>query len=150
MSQGPGRPATTREFAVHTPSPQLRTPTVLVVDDDDGVRHLMVRDLEQAGYRVLAAADGVEAWTILEQPRAAIDLVIADFMMPRLDGSELAARLGTVSDAPEIMVISGYRPESEFDSEIVTKPFRTADLTAAVRRIFAARSEPQAKLPKGP
>lgn len=129
---------------MNTPTPQLRTPTLLVVDDDDSVRQLVVRDLEQAGYRVLAAADGLEAWTILEQPRAVIDLVIADFMMPRLDGYELAVRLGTVSDAPEIMLISGYRPDSEVDGKIVTKPFRTADLTAAVRRIFAARSEPEA------
>jgi two-component system, OmpR family, response regulator len=132
---------------VNTPTSQLRTPTVLVVEDDDSVRHLMVRDLEQAGYRVLAAADGVEAWMILEQPRAVIDLVIADFMMPRLDGHELAVRLGSISNAPEIMLISEYRLESELDGEIVTKPFRTADLTAAVRRIFAARSEAEARLP---
>ena len=126
---------------MNTPTLQLRTPTVLVVDDDDSVRQLMVRDLEQAGYRVLAAADGVEALAILEQPRAVIDLVIADFMMPRLDGSELAVRLGRVPGSPEIMLISGYSPESELDGESVTKPFRTADLTAAVRRTLAARSE---------
>lgn len=126
---------------MNTPTLQLRTPTVLVVDDDDSVRQLMVRDLEQAGYRVLAAADGVEALAILEQPRAVIDLVIADFMMPRLDGSELAVRLGRVPGSPEIMLISGYSPESGLDGESVTKPFRTADLTAAVRRTLAARSE---------
>ena len=50
------------------PSPQLHTLTVLVVDDDDGVRRTIARQLEQGGFRVLSAWNGVEALAVLEQP----------------------------------------------------------------------------------
>ena len=55
---------------------------MLVVDDDDGVRRIMARKVEQAGYRVLTARDGLEALTLLEQGGIEVHLVVCDLLMP--------------------------------------------------------------------
>jgi two-component system, cell cycle sensor histidine kinase and response regulator CckA len=125
---------------MNAPALQLPVVTVLVVDDDDGVRHVMARDLEQAGYRVLTAADGEEALTVIEQSGIQVNLVICDLLMPGLNGYELAAHLAALPNPPEIILTSGYRVDLELNRAIITKPFRAADVTAAVQRILQARS----------
>ena len=132
---------------MNAPAPQHLTLTVLVVDDDDGVRHVMARDLEEAGYRVLTAADGEAALKLLEQPGIEVQLVICDLLMPGLNGYELAALLAASPKAPEILLISGYRIDVELDRPIVTKPFHAADITSAVQRIFERRSRPISRTP---
>jgi CheY-like chemotaxis protein len=126
---------------VNAPAPQLLTLTVLVVDDDDGVRHIIARQLEQAGYHVLTAANGVEALTVLEQSGIEVHLVVCDLLMPRLDGYQLATCLAALPNTPEILYISAFRSDLEFDRPILTKPFRLDDLTAAVQRILQKRIE---------
>jgi serine/threonine protein kinase len=123
-------------------APQLLPLTVLVVDDDNGVRRFIVRKLEQVGFRVLTAANGEEALTRLEQSEIQVQLVVCDLLMPVLDGYQLAARLETLPNAPEIIFISAYRSDVEFDRPIFTKPFHLDDLSAAVQRILQKRSIP--------
>jgi two-component system, cell cycle sensor histidine kinase and response regulator CckA len=127
-----------RRYPVNTPD-SLLTLTVLVVDDDDGVRRIMARKVEQAGYRVLTARDGVEALTMLEQSGIEVHLVLCDLLMPRLDGYQLASRLAALPNAPEIIFMSAFRSDLELDRPILTKPFRLDDLSAAVQRISLKR-----------
>jgi two-component system, cell cycle sensor histidine kinase and response regulator CckA len=127
---------------VNIPASQLLPLTVLVVDDDDGVRHIMARKVKQAGYRVLTARDGVEALTVLEQSGGEVHLVVCDLLMPRLDGYQLAARLAALPNAPEIIFMSAFRSDLDLDRPILTKPFRLDDLSAAVQRILQKRSGP--------
>ncbi len=67
--------------------------SVLLVEDEEGVRRLIATILEQYGYSVLAAPDGVEALRIFETCGNRIDLLISDVVMPRMRGPELAAQL---------------------------------------------------------
>ena len=77
---------------------------ILVVDDAATVRELQRSILERGGYRVTTAADGAEALEIFE--REAIDLVLTDVEMPRLDGFELTAAIRRTSDTPVVILTS--------------------------------------------
>jgi serine/threonine protein kinase len=135
-------PANREKVSDECSASQQLTLTVLVVDDDEGVRRFIGRKLEEVGFRVLTAANGEEALTILEQSEIEVHIVVCDLLMPVLDGYQLAARLETLPNAPEIIFISAYRSDLEFDRPIVTKPFHLDDLTSAVQRILQKRSIP--------
>lgn len=86
--------------------------TVLVVDDDDGVRLVTTMLLERAGYRVLDARDGQEGLTVLHDHLSDVDVVLLDVMMPRMSGHEaLPAMRQLRADLP-VILFSGYA-ESE-------------------------------------
>jgi PAS domain S-box-containing protein len=110
--------------------------TVLVVEDEDGVRNLACRLLAAAGYRVLSAANGVEAVRVSGRHAGEIDLVLTDVIMPGLNGRELAERLR--GDDPDIKVLfmSGYTGNALAACEgmrLMPKPFSGPVLTRAVR-----------------
>ena len=127
---------------MNAPDPQLFTLTVLVVDDDDAVRRIVARELEQAGFRVLTASNGVEALAVLEQSGIEVHLIVCDLLMPQLDGYHLADRVAALPNAPEVIFMSAFRSDLEFDRPVLTKPFKLEDLSAAVRRILQKRSRP--------
>jgi len=81
---------------------------VVLVEDEPLVRKVTSRVLREAGYEVLAFADGEEAWGFLEH-MGPIDCVLTDVSMPRLDGEELAARLGRTHPQLPIIMMSGNR-----------------------------------------
>ncbi len=81
----------------------IRTPVVLVADDDDGNRELLRRRLEKEGYSVIVARHGAEAMTIVR--RTAVDLVLLDIMMPELDGIGVLSQLKADSDLRELPVV---------------------------------------------
>ncbi|HEY7564712.1 MAG TPA: response regulator, partial [Acidimicrobiia bacterium] len=86
----------------------VRQPAILVVDDESTLREIIVRSLQAEGYRVIEAADGLQALALLDQDEPDIALVITDIRMPRMDGYELAERI-TVRPTPLPMIfISGY------------------------------------------
>lgn len=114
-----------------------RAHTVLVADDDEQIRILVWEILAEQGWRVLPARHGLEALQLLERFGDGVDLVLADVVMPRMGGKELAQRIGR--DYPHIRVVffSGYgdSPElgSEFpDAEVLDKPFTAEQLIEAV------------------
>ncbi len=114
-----------------------RQRVVLVVDDEPGIRLLLRRYLEREGYRVVEAADGVQALRLFAaQP---VDLALVDVMMPKLDGFELVRQLRADSDVP-VILLSGRGEESarvaglELGADdYVTKPFSMPELVARVR-----------------
>lgn len=124
-----------------TPARDIDQLTVLVVDDDDDVRHIIARQLEEGGFRVLTAGNGVEALLVLEHSGMEVHLVVSDLLMPHLDGYQLAARLTMLPNPPEVLFVSAFRSDLELDRPIVTKPFRLDDLTATVQRILEKPSK---------
>jgi two-component system alkaline phosphatase synthesis response regulator PhoP len=126
--------------------------TILAVDDHQNVLDCIVRVLEAAGYRVLAAQDGVEALSLLEGQR--VDLIVADISMPRMNGYQLYTK---VTENPEWVAIPFiFLTARTLDSDVrygrelgvddyVTKPFQREDLLATIRgRLRRARQLAQA------
>jgi CheY-like chemotaxis protein len=109
-----------------------------VVEDEASVRKLCARILEEGGYTVLTARDGLEALAVLEAAGPAVQLVISDLKMPRLDGLQLSARLAARRSAPPVILISGYSIDQPVDRPIIPKPFHAADLLSAVQRMLQA------------
>ena len=90
------------------------SPRLLIVDDDEIIRFLAQDDLEQCGYAVETAKDGLAAWEKIDRDPSRFDLMLLDKQMPRLDGIALLKRLKAdkrFSDLPVIMMTCDSRPE---------------------------------------
>jgi DNA-binding response OmpR family regulator len=119
---------------------QETTPTVLLVEDAADLAQVIARELESAGYRVARAADGLAALETHARERP--DLVILDWMLPRLDGLEVLRRLRQAAPTPVLMLTA--RSE-EMDrvvglevgaDDYLTKPFSMRELVARVRALL--------------
>jgi DNA-binding response OmpR family regulator len=114
--------------------------TVLVVDDEPIVRDVVVRYLEQEGYRTLQAADGETARSMLEQETPS--LVVLDLMLPGTDGLALCRWIRDRSELPVIMVTAlGEESDRLTGLEIgaddyLTKPFSPRELVARVKAVL--------------
>ena len=82
--------------------------TILLVEDEDGLRALNARGLTSRGYTVLEAGNGVEAIEVLEKSGRPVDLVVSDVVMPEMDGPTLARELRTRNPGLKIIFVSGY------------------------------------------
>jgi PAS domain S-box-containing protein len=128
-----------------TPQPNGASPTVLVVDDEPGVRHLASAMLRRAGYDVVEAKDGLDAQRVSESHDGHIDVLLTDIVMPGARGPELADQLR--AQRPEIRVIymSGFRDTSALtdvdrgEALFLPKPFVRSALLGAIRRATSAR-----------
>lgn len=118
--------------------------TVLVVDDEFGTVEVLVAALEDAGYRVLTAANGRRALERLEENRP--DLVVSDFMMPLMDGAALVQAMRgnpAFRDIPVIMMSAA--PEAALRRQLdgyeafLRKPFRVPALLEIIGSIFARK-----------
>jgi DNA-binding response OmpR family regulator len=114
--------------------------TVLVADDDPDLLTLMARRLSRAGYRVLTASDGADAWAVAV--RELPHLVLLDVMMPGLTGVEVAQRLGAhdATSAIPVILISASHPSDIADDglaggaiDFIRKPFAAHELTDRVQ-----------------
>ncbi|MGW2224289.1 response regulator transcription factor [Streptomyces formicae] len=122
--------------------------TVLVVEDDPGVRSTLDQLLRFEGYRVLLAADGVEALGRLEQERP--DLAVVDVVMPGLDGLGLCRMLRRRGDRMPVLVLTARHEVGDrvagLDAgadDYLAKPFATEELFARIRALLR-RAEPPA------
>jgi PAS domain S-box-containing protein len=113
--------------------------TVLLAEDEDSVRRLARRILEEVGYTVLEARGATEALRISEGWDGPIDLLLTDVVMPELNGRELAERLSVLRPRIQILYISGYTDHEILDGIIgpgnnfLQKPFTPEALTNKVR-----------------
>jgi two-component system, cell cycle sensor histidine kinase and response regulator CckA len=80
---------------------------VLIVDDDAAVRRVLRTNLERLGMRVLEAINGMEAWTLFQETRGTITLVITDIRMPKMNGIELALKLVRVEPNLPVILLAG-------------------------------------------
>jgi len=115
---------------------------ILVVEDDEGVRTLTGRMLEQAGYQVLMAADASEALVILWETRVQIDVVVSDLMMPGMNGETLCGLISAHAPACKFVFMSGYPGTRTLPGPLVAKPFEMADLLGAVRGVLETSLAP--------
>ncbi|MBI3104242.1 MAG: sigma-54-dependent Fis family transcriptional regulator, partial [Candidatus Rokubacteria bacterium] len=123
----------------------MTEPTVLVADDESGVRESVGRVLRHEGFRVIAAEDGDAALAALRE--GGVDLLLADLRMPGLDGLELLRAAKLLTPEVEIVVLSGHGTVEEAVAamkegayDFLTKPFERAQLVHAVRQALEHRT----------
>jgi signal transduction histidine kinase len=119
--------------------------TVLVVEDDPGVRLLACTILRRCGYEVLEAQSGGDALVVSEQHKAKIDLVLADVVMPRMSGPELVIRLMAARPAMKVLFMSGYANRARLcgadpRAEFFQKPVTPEALARRVREVLGLAS----------
>jgi two-component system, cell cycle sensor histidine kinase and response regulator CckA len=132
--------------AGHTRDDAIRrgSGTVLLVDDEDGIRMVAGRLLEQLGYQVLPAAGGLEALEIYRRERDRIDLVILDMLMPGMGGVATFQELKGIDPGVRVLLSSGYSQDGEAQETMaagargfIQKPYRLAALSHKVAEILA-------------
>ena len=119
---------------------------ILVADDDDDVRELVVFRLERAGYEVITAADGEQAVKLATERRP--DLCVIDVMMPKLDGYEVTRRLRKsdgLSSIPVLLLTASVQEAAVAEGfeagadDYVKKPFSPQELLDHVANALARR-----------
>jgi two-component system, cell cycle sensor histidine kinase and response regulator CckA len=118
--------------------------TILLVEDEDGLRSLNARGLRSRGYSVIEAANGIEAMEALEEKNGAVDLVVSDVVMPEMDGPTLLREMRGKNPNLKIIFVSGYAedafekslPENE-QFAFLPKPFTLTQLVAAVKETMS-------------
>ncbi len=135
-----------------TPEPVAATPvrapsseanhTILVVEDEQVVRALVVSALERVGYRVLVAGTPQQAVALAEGTDEQIDLLLTDFLMPDINGRVLADRLKGARPSLRVILMSGYGANPAPDGSdrpvnFITKPFGLDELTGLVAKVLA-------------
>ena len=122
----------------------IGTETILVLEDEVGVRHLSVRVLRQLGYEVLEAAQGDDAKRLVTGRGAPkVDLLLTDMIMPEMSGRHFADWLRKTSPDTKVIFISGYLEESvhpvdrrEAGTSFLAKPFDAEQLALKVREVL--------------
>ncbi len=118
--------------------------TILLVEDEEGLRALNARGLASRGYTVLEAGNGVEAIEVMEKRGGTVDLVVSDVVMPEMDGPTLLKELRKRDPDLKIIFVSGYA-EDAFQKNLpepgqyvfLPKPFTLKQLVAAVKETMA-------------
>jgi signal transduction histidine kinase/DNA-binding response OmpR family regulator len=130
-------------------APQVSVPrgteTVLLVEDEEGVRDLIREWLAGHGYHVLAATNGLEALDVAARADGRIDLLVADVVMPQMGGPALAQRLLALRPDLKVIYVSGYADDALGDRQVleagaafIQKPFPLDTLVRKVREILDA------------
>ncbi|MBL8796700.1 MAG: PAS domain S-box protein [Planctomycetia bacterium] len=156
----PGRGACFRVYlpSVAAPLPQTaeQTPapaplpggpeTVLLVEDEDGVRALARMVLQDAGYRVLEASDGETAIELCRQQDCRVDILVTDVIMPQMSGRQLADRLRQCQPELRVLYVSGYTDDAlgqhgvlGTEVDFLQKPYSPTALTNRVREMLDRR-----------
>lgn len=129
----------------HTVSlrPTRGAETILVAEDEDGVRHIVTQMLREQGYTVLPANGGAEALRIAQTHAGPLQLLVSDVMMPRMSGPELAQRLRGMRPEMRVLFVSGYTDgeivregELEPGTDFLQKPFTREQLANKVREVL--------------
>jgi two-component system cell cycle sensor histidine kinase/response regulator CckA len=117
--------------------------TVLLVEDEEGLRALNARGLSSRGYTVLTAGNGVEALEALERSGGKIDIVVSDVVMPEMDGPTLLREMRKTNPDLKMIFVSGYAEEA-FQKNLppgqfafLAKPFTLKQLVEVVKETMA-------------
>ena len=118
------------------------TETILLVEDEDLVRNLSRHILEECGYKVIEAINGIEALQICAR-QGPIDLLLTDVVMPQMGGRELSEKLRETIPDVRILFTSGYTDDEvvkhgviEIDTNFIQKPFTPESLAQKVRKVL--------------
>ncbi len=153
----PGQGTTFRLLfpAVHRPGQEALSPgidipsfgheTILLTEDEAGVRGYVRHILERHGYRVAEASNGLQAMDVVHRYPGPIHLLLTDVVMPEVGGVELAAQFAAVYPGVPVLYMSGYNDrlwrENEKPVDYIQKPFASATLLAQIRELLDARRE---------
>jgi two-component system cell cycle sensor histidine kinase/response regulator CckA len=126
-----------------TPSAEKGSETILVVEDESGVRDLVVDVLESAGYTVLAASDGEKAEKLCQKHPSPIHLLITDMVLPRMSGRDVAVKCSQYHSKAKVLFMSGYTDDVIFHSgaldpgmAFIEKPFTPDTFLRKVREVL--------------
>jgi signal transduction histidine kinase/DNA-binding response OmpR family regulator len=141
------------EDSVPAPQPGEEGPaprgdeTILVVEDEDAVRRLVVNVLSGLGYRVLQASEGMEALEAARGHAGGIDLLLTDVVMARMGGRELASRIRLLKPSIRVAYMSGYTEDAivrhgvlDAEAHFLQKPFSPGALARRIREVLDGRS----------
>jgi len=136
-----------KEAAAEPPKPRVDLTgqgTILLVEDEEGLRSLNARGLRSRGYTVIEASNGIEALEALEEKEGAIDLVVSDVVMPEMDGPTLLRAMRGRNPDLKIIFVSGYAEDAFAKSleenekfDFLAKPFALSALVAKVKETMA-------------
>ncbi len=148
-----GRAVDNEEYRPAGPEPAqeatgapARPTTILLVEDEPGVRALAAKALRRTGYRVLVAEDGEAALALLDAEDGRIDALITDMMMPGMDGPALARLLTDRLGQIPVILMSGCADEAmgaagaARNATVLAKPFTLPELTGRVAAALAGRA----------
>jgi CheY-like chemotaxis protein len=113
--------------------------TLLVAEDEPGVRGFVSAVLRSRGYRVIEAANGREALDVFSMQVGRIALLLTDVVMPEMGGLELASRVRRLRPDLPVLYMSGYTDQSmssEVTENLLGKPFSTGDLLRRIQQIL--------------
>jgi DNA-binding response OmpR family regulator len=140
-------PAGTPSDRPDSPSLARGSETILIVDDEPMVRALARRALEIYGYTVLEAEHGEAALQQMSANEGQVSIVVADIVMPRLDGRELGERLGLSHPGLPVLYMSGHTGDElsrrkllEPTVRVLQKPFHPDELVARVQELLVRRA----------
>jgi signal transduction histidine kinase len=132
------------------------TETILLAEDESGVRELACQFLRVKGYTVLEAKDGQEALEIAEKYPGVIHLLLSDMVMPRMNGGELSRRLKRTRPEIRVAFVSGYSEYAGGDpgqgnpgGPILQKPFSPVSLVEIVREALQSKAKEEELVTKG-
>ena len=118
---------------------------ILIAEDDDSMRLFLARELERAGHQVSSVGDGIAAIPLLENSE--FDLLVADIVMPEMDGLELARRAEGLRHGLKVIFITGFaavamnaRNNPMPGTTVLSKPFHLRQLVAEVDKALAGEA----------
>jgi len=121
--------------------------TILLVEDEEVVRNLSRQILEDCGYNVIEAGDGIEALSICRQSDCKIDLLITDIVMPKMSGRQLVEQMAALRPEIKVLYMSGYTDDAvvrqgviRMDANFIQKPFTFNTLAQKVRDVIDAKN----------
>jgi CheY-like chemotaxis protein len=133
----------------HTTRPAGGGETILVAEDEDGVRDVVERILRKAGYQVLAGVNGQDALAVAERHEGPIHALLTDVLMPQLDGRQLADRFTADRPGTPVLFMSGYAAPImteqgilRQDVTVLSKPFTESELLNALRATLERHDAP--------
>jgi two-component system, cell cycle sensor histidine kinase and response regulator CckA len=125
------------------------TETILLVEDDEALRNMVLNSLSEAGYMVLAAANGAEALRITRERSGNIDLLLTDVVMPGMSGTRAADSIVALCPDVKVIYMSGYTDFAAGHDAILKegrrflqKPYKLHDLARAVREALDSNLVP--------
>ena len=128
--------------------------TIVLVEDEDGLRSLIREVLEDAGYRVVEAPDPEHGLAAVRAEPRGIDLLMTDVILPQMRGNELADRVREISPGARVLFMSGYTDEAigqhavlGAGSHFLQKPFALTALLSKVRAVLEEPPEARAETP---
>jgi PAS domain S-box-containing protein len=131
---------------VVAPADETHRETILVVEDEAGIRALVRKILRRQGYEVLEASNGDEALAVCREHSGTLDLLITDVMMPQMGGRELVDRMREQCRGMKVLYVSGYTDDASIYSgnfppgtAFLQKPFTLGSLLDKVKEVLATK-----------